>query len=113
SQAAAGLAYAHGRFDADGAPLRIVHRDVSPSNIMVSYEGQTKIIDFGIARVQDQIREESGMHPGKASYMSPEQVQGRAVDYRSDIFSLGIILYEITLGRRLWRGAAEDVMRRI
>src|SRR4051812_16623997 len=113
SQAAAGLAYAHGRFDEQGAPLRIVHRDVSPSNILVSYEGQTKIIDFGIARVQDQIREESGMHPGKASYMSPEQVQGQAVDYRSDIFSLGIILYEITLARRLWRGAADEVMRRI
>jgi serine/threonine protein kinase len=80
---------------------------------MVSYEGQTKIIDFGIARVQDQIREESGMHPGKASYMSPEQVQGQGVDYRSDIFSLGIILYEITLGRRLWRGAADEVMKRI
>ena len=98
SQVAAGLDYAHRRHDASGGLLRIVHRDVSPSNIMVSYEGQTKIIDFGIARVQDQIREESGMHPGKASYMSPEQVQGQAVDYRSDIFSLGIILYEITLG---------------
>jgi len=93
SQVAAGLDYAHRRHDANGGLLRIVHRDVSPSNIMVSYEGQTKIIDFGIARVQDQIREESGMHPGKASYMSPEQVQGQAVDYRSDIFSLGIILY--------------------
>jgi serine/threonine-protein kinase len=113
SQVAAGLDYAHRRHDASGGLLRIVHRDVSPSNIMVSYEGQTKIIDFGIARVQDQIREESGMHPGKASYMSPEQVQGQAVDYRSDIFSLGIILYEITLARRLWRGAADEVMRRI
>ncbi len=113
SQVAAGLDYAHRRHDPHGGLLRIVHRDVSPSNIMVSYEGQTKIIDFGIARVQDQIREESGMHPGKASYMSPEQVQGQAVDYRSDIFSLGIILYEITLGRRLWRGAADEVMKRI
>ena len=98
SQVAAGLDYAHRRHDPNGGLLRIVHRDVSPSNIMVSYEGQTKIIDFGIARVQDQIREESGMHPGKASYMSPEQVAGEPVDYRSDIFSLGIILYEITLG---------------
>jgi serine/threonine protein kinase len=113
SQAAAGLAYAHGRFDEAGAPLRIVHRDVSPSNILVSYEGQTKIVDFGIARIQDQIREESGMRPGKASYMSPEQVAGAGADYRSDIFSLGIILYEITLGQRLWRGPAAEVMRRI
>ena len=94
-------------------PLRIVHRDVSPSNILVSYEGQTKIVDFGIARIQDQIREESGMRPGKASYMSPEQVAGEGADYRSDIFSLGIILYEISLGQRLWRGPADEVMRRI
>jgi serine/threonine protein kinase len=113
SQTAAALAYAHGRHDPDGAPLRIVHRDVSPSNILVSYEGQTKIVDFGIARIQDQIREESGMRPGKASYMSPEQVAGTGVDYRSDIFSLGIILYEISLGQRLWRGPADEVMRRI
>ncbi len=113
SQTAAGLAYAHGRFDAGGAPLRIVHRDVSPSNILVSYEGQTKIVDFGIARIQDQLREESGMLPGKASYMSPEQVAGEGADYRSDIFSLGIILYEISLGQRLYRGPPDEVMRRI
>jgi serine/threonine protein kinase len=113
SQAAAGLAYAHGRFDNEGAPLRIVHRDISPSNVLVSYEGQTKIVDFGIARIQDQIREESGMRPGKASYMAPEQVAGEGADYRSDIFSLGIILYEISLGQRLWRGPADEVMRRI
>ncbi|HET6146474.1 MAG TPA: serine/threonine-protein kinase [Polyangia bacterium] len=113
SQTAAGLAYAHGRFDEEGAPFRIVHRDISPSNILVSYEGQTKIVDFGIARIQDQIREEWAMRPGKASYMSPEQVAGESADYRSDIFSLGIILYEITLRQRLWRGPANEVMRRI
>jgi serine/threonine-protein kinase len=76
-------------------------------------EGQTKIVDFGIARVQDELREESGIIPGKASYMSPEQVRGEAVDYRSDIFSLGIILYELALGQRLFRGPAEIVMKRI
>jgi serine/threonine protein kinase len=113
SETAAGLAYAHERRDPEGRPARIVHRDVSPSNILVTYEGLTKIVDFGIARVQDQIREESGMRPGKVSYMSPEQVQGHGADHRSDIFSLGIILYEITVGRRLWRGPAETVMRRI
>jgi serine/threonine protein kinase len=113
SQTAAGLAYAHTRRESDERPLCIVHRDVSPSNVMVSYEGQTKIVDFGIARIQDQIREESGMRPGKASYMSPEQVRGEAADYRSDIFSLGIILYETTLARRLWRGPADVVMKRI
>jgi serine/threonine-protein kinase len=112
-QTAAGLAYAHGRREPDGRLLRIVHRDVSPTNILVSYEGQTKIVDFGIARIQDEIREESGILPGKASYMSPEQVRGEGADYRSDIFSLGIILYELSLGQRLFRGPAEKVMKRI
>jgi hypothetical protein len=110
---AAGLEYAHERRDAEGRPARIVHRDVSPSNILVTYEGITKIVDFGIAKVQDQIREESGMRPGKVSYMSPEQVKGEVADHRADIYSLGIILYEITVGRRLWRGPPEQVLRRI
>jgi serine/threonine protein kinase len=112
-QSAAGLAYAHARREGDGHLLRIVHRDVSPTNILVSTEGQTKIVDFGIARIQDELREESGIRPGKASYMSPEQVRGEGVDYRSDIFSLGIILYEIALGQRLFRGPPDAVMKRI
>jgi serine/threonine protein kinase len=112
-QTAAGLAYAHERREADGHVLRIVHRDVSPTNILVSFEGQTKIVDFGIARAQDELREESGTRPGKASYMSPEQVRGEPADYRSDIFSLGIILYELTLCQRLYRGAPEVMMRKI
>ncbi len=112
-QTAAGLAYAHERREADGHVLRIVHRDVSPTNILVSFEGQTKIVDFGIARAQDELREESGTRPGKASYMSPEQVRGEPADYRSDIFSLGIILYELTLCQRLYRGAPEVTMRKI
>jgi hypothetical protein len=112
-QSAAGLAYAHERREPDGHVLRIVHRDVSPTNILVSYEGQTKIVDFGIARAQDELREESGTRPGKASYMSPEQVRGEPADYRSDIFSLGIILYELTLCQRLYRGAPEVMMRKI
>jgi serine/threonine protein kinase len=112
-QTAAGLAYAHERREADGHVLRIVHRDVSPTNILVSFEGQTKIVDFGIARAQDELREESGTRPGKASYMSPEQVRGEPTDYRSDIFSLGILLYELTLCQRLYRGAPEVIMRKI
>jgi serine/threonine protein kinase len=113
SETAAGLAYAHERRDPDGHVWRIVHRDVSPTNILVNYEGQTKIVDFGIARAQDELREESGILPGKASYMSPEQVRGQAVDHRSDIFALGIILYELTLCQRLYRGPADAVMKRI
>jgi serine/threonine protein kinase len=112
-QTAAGLAYAHERREPDGHVLRIVHRDVSPTNILVSFEGQTKIVDFGIARAQDELREESGTRPGKASYMSPEQVRGEPADYRSDIFSLGIMLYELTLCQRLYRGAPEVIMRKI
>jgi hypothetical protein len=112
-QTAAGLAYAHTGRDPEGNLLRIVHRDVSPTNILVSMEGQTKIVDFGIARAQDELRDEAGVRVGKASYMSPEQVRGEPVDYRSDIFSLGIILYEITLGQRLFRGPADVVMKRI
>jgi serine/threonine protein kinase len=113
SQTAAGLAYAHERKEADGKVVRIVHRDISPTNILVSYEGQTEIVDFGIARAQDELREESGILPGKASYMSPEQVRGETVDHRSDIFALGIILYELTLCQRLYRGSADAVMKRI
>src|SRR5882672_9903429 len=111
-QTAAGLAYAHAWREPDGHLLRIVHRDVSPTNILVTMEGQTKIVDFGIARAQDELRDEVGVI-GKASYMSPEQVKGEGVDTRSDIFSLGIILYELTLGQRLFRGPAEIVMKRI
>jgi serine/threonine protein kinase len=112
-QTAAGLAYAHEHKEADGNVVRIVHRDVSPTNILVSYEGQTEIVDFGIARAQDELREEAGILPGKASYMSPEQVRGETVDHRSDIFALGIILYELTLCQRLYRGPAAAVMKRI
>jgi eukaryotic-like serine/threonine-protein kinase len=114
SQTAAGLSYAHDRREPGGdRPARIVHRDISPTNVMVSFEGQTKIVDFGIARAQDELREEAGILPGKASYMSPEQVRGEGADYRSDIFALGIILYELTLCQRLYRGPAEAVMKRI
>jgi serine/threonine-protein kinase len=112
-QTAAGLAYAHAWREPDGHLLRIVHRDVSPTNILVTMEGQVKIVDFGIARAQAELRDEGGGVIGKASYMSPEQVKGEGIDYRSDIFSLGIILYELALGQRLFRGPADAVMKRI
>jgi serine/threonine protein kinase len=113
AETAAGLAYMHDGTDNRRRPFRIIHRDISPSNLIVSFSGQTKIIDFGIAREGEGTEAESGARPGKVSYMSPEQVQGQKLDGRSDIFSLGTILYEITLGKRLWRGPKEVVMRRI
>jgi tRNA A-37 threonylcarbamoyl transferase component Bud32 len=112
AETAAGLAYMHDGTDPHGRPFRIVHRDISPSNLIISMSGQLKIIDFGIAR-ETEAPDASGARPGKVSYMSPEQVRGGELDGRSDIFSLGTILYEITLGRRLWRGPKEVVMRRI
>jgi serine/threonine-protein kinase len=112
-QVADALAYLQEGRDAAGAPLEIVHRDVSPTNIVISDSGQTKLIDFGIAKRGRDVLEGSGARPGKLGYMSPEQVKGLPLDGRSDLFSLGTILYEITVGRRMWRGAQEVVMQRI
>jgi serine/threonine protein kinase len=117
AQVAEGLSYLQGGVGVNmhgrSPPPGVVHRDISPPNLIVSYAGATKIIDFGIARAGPSVAVESGARPGKLSYMSPEQAQGLPLDGRSDIFSLGTILYELTLGRRLWRGAPETVMRRI
>jgi hypothetical protein len=113
AQMAEGLAHMHAAVDVGGEHLEIVHRDCSPSNLIVDRTGQTKIIDVGIAVSVAGRDGQPGRRPGKVSYMSPEQVTGGPVDARSDIFSLGTILYEITLGKRLWRGEAAPVMRRI
>ena len=112
-EVAEGLSYLQGGIPGRGRPPTVVHRDISPPNLIVSFSGITKIIDFGIARRSDTQLDESGLKPGKVSYMSPEQVRGEPLDGRSDIFSLGTVLYEITLGRRLFRGPAHTVMRRI
>lgn len=112
-QVADALAYLQDGRDAAGAPFEVVHRDVSPTNIVISESGQTKLIDFGIAKRGRDVKEGSGARPGKLGYMSPEQVKGLPLDGRSDLFSLGTILYEITVGRRMWRGAQEVVMQRI
>jgi serine/threonine-protein kinase len=101
---AAGLDHAHNSKDPQGRPLGLVHRDVSPSNVMVSFEGATKILDFGIAKAVPssikQSRTEVGTIKGKIPYMSPEQLQGQPLDGRSDVFSLGVLLYEVTCGAR-------------
>src|SRR5690242_6128555 len=92
----AGLAYAHDRRDLDGRPLSIVHRDISPRNIVVSFTGDVKIVDFGIAKSGVEPGEDtaSGQLKGKAPYMSPEQARGEAIDWRSDIFATGVMLLD-------------------
>ncbi len=102
--AAAGLHYAHEKRGIDRQPLGIVHRDVSPSNLMVSYEGAVKLVDFGIAKAAHRMTEtRSGAVKGKVAYMSPEQCTGATLDRRSDIFSLGIVLYEMSTMTRLFK----------
>jgi serine/threonine-protein kinase len=113
AEVASALAYMDEALDENGHPMHVVHRDVSPTNVIIGHSGQVKLIDFGIARQGTAIKDEAGLRPGKASYMSPEQAQGAALDGRSDIFSLGTILYEITVGRRLWRGSKVNSIRRI
>jgi len=101
---AAGLHHAHERNASDGRPLGIVHRDVSPANLMVSYEGNVKVVDFGVAKAADRdVETKSGTVKGKISYLSPEQCRGAPVDRRSDLFSLGIVMWEMLTGARLYR----------
>ena len=97
---AAGLHYAHEHRGPDGEPLGIVHRDVSPSNVLVTYDGAVKLVDFGIAKARTRAETRDGALKGKIRYMSPEQCRGEALDRRSDIFSLGLLLYELTAGSR-------------
>jgi ABC-type branched-subunit amino acid transport system substrate-binding protein len=99
--AAHGLHYAHEFSDADGEPLGIVHRDVSPANVLVGYEGQVKVLDFGIAKAGSRLtKTTAGVLKGKYHYMSPEQARGDEIDRRSDIFSIGVTLYEALTGKR-------------
>jgi serine/threonine protein kinase len=100
---AAGLDYAHTRLDADGKPLGLVHRDVSPRNILISHNGNVRLCDFGVAKAVSSVaRTEIGALKGKIQYMSPEQAAGAHVDSRSDVFSLGSVLFEMVTGRRLF-----------
>ncbi len=98
-----GLAYAHARKNADGEPVSIVHRDVSPQNIVVSFEGDVKLIDFGIAKAAGKLsRTQVGSIKGKFGYMSPEQLAGREIDQRADLFSLGVCMWELLTLQRLF-----------
>ncbi len=113
--AAAGLHAAHELVDERGVLVGLVHRDVSPSNVLVSYAGGVKLIDFGVAKAAGrQTETRAGTLKGKLAYMSPEQCAGRPVDRRSDVFALGVVLYEMTTGTRLFTGDADyELMKRI
>jgi eukaryotic-like serine/threonine-protein kinase len=94
------LEYAHTLTDLDGVPLQLVHRDISPSNVMLSFDGQVKLLDFGLVKVATKIQSTKvGVIKGKFSYMSPEQARGEALDHRSDIYSLGIVLWHLLTGK--------------
>ncbi len=103
-----GLDYAHTKRDDSGSELNLVHRDVSPQNILISYDGDVKIIDFGVAKATGKAgKTQAGILKGKFGYMSPEQVRGESLDRRSDIFAMGIVLYELLTGERLFVGESD------
>ena len=109
-----GLHYAHTHVDSEGRPLSIVNRDVSPSNVRIGYDGEVKLLDFGIAQAMLKFTSEIGVLKGKFSYMSPEQIRGMPVDARTDIFSTGIILHEMLTTEKLFRGDTEfQLMERV
>ncbi|MGD8459647.1 MAG: protein kinase [Desulfobacterales bacterium] len=114
SRICAGLDYSHKLKDLQGKPLNIIHRDINPQNIFLTYEGQVKIIDFGIAKAASHnSTTHEGLIKGKVAYMSPEQALGNTIDHRSDIFSTGIILYELLAGRRMFEGETMHIYNQV
>jgi serine/threonine-protein kinase len=114
SDAAAGLDYAHKARDPQGHPLRLVHRDVSPQNVLVGFDGGVKVIDFGVAKAATSSQQTAtGILKGKYPYMSPEQASGQAVDARSDQFALGVVLWEMLTGKRLFKGDSDLMTLRL
>ncbi|MGD9339258.1 MAG: serine/threonine-protein kinase, partial [Syntrophobacterales bacterium] len=109
-----GLDYSHNLKDFQGNPLKLIHRDISPQNILVTYEGEIKIVDFGIAKAAKKSSDtEEGLIKGKVAYMSPEQAAGKTIDHRSDIFSTGILLYEMVTGKRMFEGSDLNILDRV
>lgn len=115
SEMCKGLDYAHRKTDHNNQPVGIVHRDISPQNILISYEGEVKIVDFGIAKAAMNISHTmAGILKGKIAYMSPEQAMGKSIDHRTDIFSAGILAYEIITGSKLFTGESQfEVLKKI
>jgi serine/threonine protein kinase len=108
SRVARGLAYAHAKTDKNGRPMGIVHRDVSFKNIMIAFEGDVKLTDFGIAKAKGFLTDQEGeVVAGKPDYMSPEQADFQVTDRRSDLFSAGIVLAHLLLGRNIFKGATD------
>ncbi len=112
-QALEGLHYCHTQRGTDGGQLGLVHRDINPTNIHVGYDGVCKILDFGIAATRASALAGEGGVAGKPAYMAPEQARGLSLDGRADLFAMGVLLYEMTLGRRLFRGPRDEVMQRL
>ncbi|MFO0762273.1 MAG: serine/threonine-protein kinase [Byssovorax sp.] len=109
--ALAGLHYAHDLADFDGTPLQVVHRDATPHNVFVTYTGQVKVVDFGIAKAFGSTSEtRTGVLKGKVAYMAPEQAMGERVDRRADVFSVGMMLWEALAGKRLFKGVNDVVV---
>jgi len=104
ADAAKGLHYAHELTDEDGASLNVIHRDISPQNIFVTVQGAIKVVDFGIAKARSRMAKTlDGMMKGKVAYVSSERIFGQPFDRRADVFSLGVVLWELSIGRRLFR----------
>jgi len=113
TQVCMALHHAHERRDREGRALKVVHRDVTPHNIIISLDAVVKVLDFGVAQTAARVDTDAGAVRGTYAYMGPEQVRGKPLDKRADVFALGVILYELTTGRRLFRGSDVEIMTAI